>query len=77
MPDHRGDNETPLTVRADGMTMSQWNLMYCTSGSVLRAACKGEGLPVSGTNWQRGERLAKAGHTHDEIITKYGRPRRR
>jgi hypothetical protein len=51
---------------------SEWNLMYCTNGVTLRAACKGEGLPVSGTNSQRGRRLAEAGLTDAEVKERYG-----
>lgn len=48
-----------------------WNLLYCTSGALLRAACKGEGLPVSGTNEQRARRLIAAGHDPAAIREKY------
>lgn len=51
---------------------SEWNLLYCTNGATLRAACKGQGLAVSGTNYERGQRLIDAGLTHEQVIERYG-----
>lgn len=52
--------------------MDEWNLAYATNGATLRAACKGEGLAVSGTNAQRGRRLAEAGLTRSDVEEQYG-----
>lgn len=52
----------------DGPT---WTLLYCTSGTLLRAACKGEGLPVSGTNEAKARRLIAAGHDPATILDRY------
>lgn len=54
-------------------TSDAWHLMHCTSGAILRRACKGEGLPASGTNADRGRRLAATGLTHEQVLTKYRR----
>ena len=58
------------------VTQSQWNLMYCTSGTLLKAACKGEGLSVKGVNHELGARLTAAGLTHQQVIDSYGWKRR-
>lgn len=67
---------TPIkVVHMDGeriISSSQWELMYCTSGVTLRAACKGEGLKVSGTNEERGRRLAEKGLTNEQVEARYG-----
>lgn len=49
------------------ISLDEWNLANCTSGATLRAACKGEGLPVSGTNAARARRLVAAGLTRAEV----------
>lgn len=59
-------------VNGRELTMDEWNLAYATNGTTLRAACKGEGLAVSGTNAQRGQRLVEAGMTRAEVEEKYG-----
>lgn len=58
-----GNNEV-----IDGATHT---LLYCTSGALLKAACKGEGLPVSGTNEAKARRLIAAGHDPATILEKY------
>jgi hypothetical protein len=40
-------------VNGRELSIDEWNLSYATNGATLRAACKGEGLSVSGTNAQR------------------------
>lgn len=59
------------------VTLDEWNLAYCTNGVTLRAACKGEELPVSGTNADRARRLVEAGLTRDEVERRYGGRARR
>lgn len=54
------------------LSLNEWNLMFATNGATLRAACRGEGLPVSGTNAERGRRLAEAGLTYDQVQERYG-----
>jgi hypothetical protein len=51
-------------IHLDGdeqITSNAWRLLYCTSGSRLRRACRAHGLPVSGTNEQKARRLLAAG----------------
>ena len=55
----------------------EWNLAQATSGTTLRAACEGEGLPVSGTNAAKARRLVEAGLTRDQVEAKYGWKARR
>lgn len=54
------------------VTADEWNLTYSTNGTTLRAACKGEGLAVSGTNAQRARRLIQAGLSQQQVLDKYG-----
>lgn len=54
------------------VTADEWNLAQSTSGTTLRAACEGEGLPVSGTNAAKARRLVEKGLTRDEVEAKYG-----
>lgn len=71
----------PIRLRhLDGdreITGGEWNLLHATSGTLLRAACRGEGLPVSGTNAEKGRRLLAAGLTPAEVLARYGRRRSR
>lgn len=64
---------TVAHMDSDGQQIDSatWDLLYCTSGALLRAACKGEGLPVSGTNEQRARRLLAAGHDPATILARY------
>lgn len=48
------------------------NLRHCVSGATLRAACRGEGLPDTGPNTRRAQRLLEAGLTVADIIAGYG-----
>lgn len=59
-------------VNGRELTMEEWNLAYATNGATLRAACEGEGLAVSGTNAQRGRRLAEAGLSQADVEERYG-----
>jgi hypothetical protein len=59
------------------VTSGEWDLTYQTNAVTLRAACKGEGLAVSGTNAQRARRLLDAGLTYEDVIAKYGWKARR
>ena len=54
------------------ITLDEWNLANCTSGATLRAACKSEGLPASGTNAAMAKRLVAAGLTRDQVEDRYG-----
>lgn len=65
---------TPMTFHMGDRQVSadEWNLAQSTSGATLRAACKGEGLPVSGTNAARARRLVDAGLTRDQVEERYG-----
>lgn len=65
---------TPMRVMIGEreVTMDEWNLAHSTSGATLRAACRGEGLAISGTNAARARRLVAAGLTRDQVEEKYG-----
>lgn len=65
---------TPMTFHMGErqVTSDEWNLAHCVSGSTLRAACKGEGLPVSGTNAAKARRLVEAGLTRAQVDERYG-----
>jgi hypothetical protein len=69
-------SENYITVHhldgATRITAAEWNLLYSTSGATLRAACKGENLPVSGTNADRGRRLLAKGLTPAQVEERYG-----
>lgn len=54
------------------VTVNEWRLGHEPNSYTLRAACKGEGLPVSGTNAQRGRRLHEAGLLFDDVVERYG-----
>lgn len=61
-----------LASTGEEIPADEWDLLYCTSGATLRAACKGEGLPVSGTNERRARRLLAAGLTRQDVEARYG-----
>lgn len=65
---------TPMTFRMGErqVTRDEWDLAHCVSGTTLRAACKGEGLAVSGTNADRARRLVAAGLTRADVDGRYG-----
>lgn len=65
---------TPMTFALGErqVTKDEWDLGHGTNGTTLRAACKGEGLPVSGTNAARARRLVAAGLTKAEVEERYG-----
>jgi hypothetical protein len=65
---------TPMTFHMGERQVSadEWNLAHSTNGTTLRAACKGEGLPVSGTNAARARRLVEVGLTRAQVEEKYG-----
>lgn len=80
------DNEIePAAVNLDGastsmtfhmgdrqVTQDEWDLAHSVNGATLRAACAGEGLPVSGTNAARARRLVAAGLTRQQVEENYG-----
>lgn len=70
--DQTEDGVTMPWVNGRELTADEWNLAYATNGVTLRAACKGEGLAVSGTNAQRGRRLGEAGLSHADVEERYG-----
>lgn len=65
---------TPMTLHMGGrqVTLDEWNLAMATNGTTLRAACEGEGLPVSGTNAKKARRLVEHGLTRDQVEERYG-----
>lgn len=69
-----GGVRTPVSFQMGEREVSgdEWNLAHATSGTTLRAACEGEGLPVSGTNAAKARRLVEAGLTKDQVEAKYG-----
>lgn len=74
-----GGVPTPITawMGERQVSMDEWNLAQATSGTTLRAACEGEGLPVSGTNAAKARRLVVAGLTRDQVEERYGWKARR
>lgn len=68
------DLSMPISFR-DGdreISRDEWELSYCVSGSVLKKACRAEGLTIGGTNADRGRRLAEAGLTRAAVENTYG-----
>jgi len=65
---------TPMTFTMGERAVSkdEWDLAHSVTGATLKAACRGEGLPVSGTNTARAQRLVEAGLTRDQVEARYG-----
>ena len=69
-----GGVPTPMTFFHGDRQVSkdEWDLAHGTNGTTLRAACEGEGLPVSGTNAAKARRLVTAGLTAAYVNEHYG-----